>query len=164
MAFIFTSPKMILISMIPNVIPMVMTAGIMGLFNIPLKPSTALIFGISFGISIDSTIHFLSKYKQELTFSKGNVLLAVTRSIQEAGVSMIYTSVVLFCGFIIFVFSSFGGTVALGLLTSLTLFFAMFTNLTILPSLLLTFNKGDHKTPIKMFGNDKKTGSIDLGK
>ncbi len=149
MAFIFTSPKMIIISMIPNVIPMVMTAGIMGLFNIPLKPSTALIFGISFGISIDSTIHFLSKYKQEIGFAKGNVLLAVTRTIQEAGVSMIYTSIVLFCGFIIFVFSTFGGTIALGLLTSLTLFFAMFTNLTILPALLLTFSKGDHKLPMK---------------
>jgi len=147
MAFIFTSPKMIIISMIPNVIPMVVTAGIMGLFHIPLKPSTALIFGISFGISIDSTIHFLSKYKQEIGFSKGNVLIAVTKSIHEAGVSMIYTSIVLFCGFIIFVFSNFGGTVALGLLTSLTLFFAMFTNLTILPSLLLTLNKGDHKLP-----------------
>ena len=148
-AFLFTNPKMILISMVPNVIPMIMTAGIMGLFNIPLKPSTALIFGISFGISIDSTIHFLSKYKQELVYAQGNVLLAVTRSIQEAGVSMIYTSIVLFCGFIVFVFSTFGGTVALGLLTSLTLFFAMFTNLTILPALLLTLNKGDHKVPMK---------------
>ncbi len=155
MAFIFTSPKMILISMIPNVIPMVMTAGIMGLFHIPLKPSTALIFGISFGISIDSTIHFLSKYKQEMVFCKGNVLQAVTRSMQEAGVSMIYTSVVLFCGFIIFVFSNFGGTVALGLLTSLTLFFAMFTNLTILPALLLTFSKGDHKVPLQFPGRKK---------
>ncbi|HSZ25860.1 MAG TPA: MMPL family transporter [Cytophagaceae bacterium] len=156
MAFIFTSPKMILISMIPNVIPMVITAGIMGLFHIPLKPSTALIFGISFGISIDSTIHFLSKYKQEMVFCKGNVLMAVTRSMQEAGVSMIYTSVVLFCGFIIFVFSNFGATIALGLLTSLTLFFAMFTNLTILPALLLTFSKGEHKVPLNFSGNTKK--------
>ncbi len=156
MAFIFTSPKMILISMIPNVIPMMITAGIMGLFHIPLKPSTALIFGISFGISIDSTIHFLSKYKQEIVFSKGNILVAVTRSIQEAGVSMIYTSIVLFCGFIIFVFSNFGGTVALGLLTSLTLFFAMFTNLTILPALLLTLSKGDHKTLPKEMRKKKK--------
>jgi predicted RND superfamily exporter protein len=160
MAFIFTSPKMILISMIPNVIPMVMTAGIMGLFHIPLKPSTALIFGISFGISIDSTIHFLSKYKQEMVFCKGNVLAAVTRSMQEAGVSMIYTSVVLFCGFIIFVFSNFGGTVALGLLTSLTLFFAMFTNLTILPALLLTFSKGDHKVPMQ-FPEKKNKKKLD---
>lgn len=142
MVMIFSNPKMILISLIPNIIPMVITAGVMGLFNIPLKPSTALIFGISFGISIDSTIHYLSKYKQELLISKGNVLVAVTRSIQEAGVSMIYTSVVLFCGFIIFVFSSFGSTIALGMLTSLTLFFAMFTNLTLLPALLLTFKGG----------------------
>jgi predicted RND superfamily exporter protein len=133
-----------------------MTAGIMGLFNIPLKPSTALIFGISFGISIDSTIHFLSKYKQELIFAKGNVLMAVTKSIQEAGVSMIYTSIVLFCGFIVFVFSNFGGTIALGMLTSLTLFFAMFTNLTILPALLLTLNKGDHTKQLKIPKKKKK--------
>jgi predicted RND superfamily exporter protein len=164
MAFIFTNPKMILISMIPNVIPMLMTAGIMGLFHIPLKPSTALIFGISFGISIDSTIHFLSRYKQEILVSKGNVLLAVTKSIQEAGVSMIYTSVVLFCGFVIFVFSSFGGTVALGMLTSLTLFFAMFTNLTILPALLLTISKGDHKNlPPKTPKRKKKIKSAAAG-
>ncbi|HWZ21983.1 MAG TPA: MMPL family transporter, partial [Cytophagaceae bacterium] len=163
MAFIFTSPKMIIISMIPNVIPMIMTAGIMGLFHIPLKPSTALIFGISFGISIDSTIHFLSKYKQEIAFAKGNVLIAVTKSIQEAGVSMIYTSIVLFFGFIIFVFSSFGGTVALGMLTSLTLFFAMFTNLTILPALLLTFSKGDHKEPLKVSGKKKKKDVAEPG-
>jgi len=161
MAFIFTSPKMIMISMIPNVIPMVMTAGIMGLFHIPLKPSTALIFGISFGISIDSTIHFLSKYKQEILFSKGNVLMAVTKSIQEAGVSMIYTSIVLFCGFVIFVFSNFGGTVALGLLTSLTLFFAMFTNLTILPALLLTLSKGDHKVLPKEKIKKRKKDDVD---
>ncbi len=156
LAFIYTNPKMILISMIPNVIPMIMTAGIMGLFHIPLKPSTALIFGISFGISIDSTIHFLSKYKQEIVYSRGNVLEAVTKSIQEAGVSMIYTSIVLFFGFVIFVFSNFGATVALGLLTSLTLFFAMFTNLTILPALLLTLSKGDHKVPLKLPKRKKK--------
>jgi predicted RND superfamily exporter protein len=156
LAFIYTNPKMILISMIPNVIPMIMTAGIMGLFHIPLKPSTALIFGISFGISIDSTIHFLSKYKQEIVFCKGNVLEAVTRSIQEAGVSMIYTSIVLFFGFVIFVFSNFGSTVALGMLTSLTLFFAMFTNLTILPALLLTLSKGDHKVPLRFPKKRKK--------
>jgi predicted RND superfamily exporter protein len=154
MVMIFSNPKMILISLIPNIIPMVITAGVMGLFNIPLKPSTALIFGISFGISIDSTIHYLSKYKQELAHHNGNVMVAVTRSIQEAGVSMIYTSVVLFCGFIIFIFSSFGGTVALGMLTSLTLFFAMFTNLTLLPALLLTFRKG--MTPDIQIGKGKK--------
>jgi predicted RND superfamily exporter protein len=143
MAFIFFDLKIIIISLIPNIIPMLITAGIMGLFNIPLKPSTALIFGISFGISIDSTIHFLSKYKQELKLNKGSILQSVVHSLEEEGVSMIYTSIVLFCGFVIFSFSDFGGTIALGVLTSLTLFFAMFTNLILLPSLLLTFSKGE---------------------
>lgn len=143
MAFIFTNPKIILISLIPNMIPIIMTAGIMGLFNIPLKPSTALIFGISFGISIDSTIHYLSKFKQELKHYNGSTMQAVVKSLEEEGVSMIYTSIVLFCGFLIFAFSDFGGTIALGVLTSITLFFAMFTNLIVLPSLLLTFSKGE---------------------
>jgi predicted RND superfamily exporter protein len=143
MAFIFFDLKIIIISLIPNIIPMLITAGIMGLFNIPLKPSTALIFGISFGISIDSTIHFLSKYKQELKLNIGSILQSVVHSLEEEGVSMIYTSIVLFCGFVIFSFSDFGGTIALGVLTSLTLFFAMFTNLILLPSLLLTFSKGE---------------------
>jgi predicted RND superfamily exporter protein len=143
MAMIFTNVRIILISLVPNIIPMLITAGIMGLFNIPLKPSTALIFSISFGISIDSTIHYLSKYKQDLALYKDNVLQAVTHSLEEAGVSMIYTSIVLFFGFVIFAWSDFGGTVALGLLTSITLFVAMFTNLLILPALLLTFGKGN---------------------
>jgi predicted RND superfamily exporter protein len=144
MALIFTNVRIILISLVPNIIPMIITAGIMGYFNIPLKPSTALIFSISFGISIDSTIHYLSKYKQDLAIFEGNVLQAVTRSLEEAGVSMIYTSIVLFSGFVIFAFSDFGGTVALGILTSITLFVAMFTNLMLLPALLLTFGKGDN--------------------
>jgi predicted RND superfamily exporter protein len=145
MAIMLKNLKMMLISLIPNIIPMIITMGIMGLLNIPLKPSTALIFSIAFGIAVDDTIHYLSKYQQELNYYKGNVLLAVTRSLEEAGVSMIYTSIVLFSGFVIFAWSDFGGTIALGVLTSLTLFFAMFTNLTILPALLLTFSKGNKK-------------------
>ncbi|MFN6944182.1 MAG: efflux RND transporter permease subunit [Cytophagaceae bacterium] len=144
MAMQFKSIKMVLISLIPNVIPLLITMGIMGIFNIPLKPSTALIFSIAFGISVDDTIHYLSKYKQELKHYKGNVLQAVTRSLEEVGTSMIYTSIVLFCGFVIFAWSDFGGTVALGILTSITLLFAMLTNLTILPALLLTFNRGNN--------------------
>lgn len=140
MALIFTNFKMIIISLIPNIIPMLITAGLMGIFNIPLKPSTALIFSIAFGISIDSTIHYLSKYKQELANSEGNVFHAVMKSLHEVGVSMIYTSLVLFSGFVIFAWSEFGGTIALGVLTSITLFFAMLTNLIVLPSLLLTFS------------------------
>ena len=117
----------------------------MGYFGIVLKPSTALIFSIAFGISVDDSIHFLAKYRQELFANKFFVPLAVSRSIRETGSSMIYTSVVLFAGFIIFAASRFGGTQSLGILTSLTLLIAMFTNLIVLPSLLLAFDSGKRR-------------------
>ncbi len=140
MAFMFTDLRMIIISIIPNLIPMLITAGIMGLFDIRMKISTAVIFSISFGITIDSTIHYLSKFKQELP-QCNTVLEAVLRSLKEAGISMIYTSIVLILGFGIFIFSEFGGTIALGILTCLTLFFALLTNMILLPVLLVTFVK-----------------------
>ncbi|MFN0048745.1 MAG: efflux RND transporter permease subunit [Cytophagales bacterium] len=139
MAFMFTDVKIIFISLIPNIIPMVITLGIMGLFDIRLKTSTAVIFSTSFGITIDSTIHFLSKFKQEIAHNKISILEAVIRSIKEAGISMLYTSGVLLIGFGIFMFSDFGQTVALGLLTCLTLFFATITNMILLPVLLVDF-------------------------
>lgn len=142
MAILFANIRMIIISLIPNFIPLVLTAGIMGFFGIPLKPSTALIFSIAFGISVDDSIHFLAKYRQELFAKKFFVPIAISNSIRETGSSMLYTSIILFFGFVIFVFSDFGGTVALGLLTSLTLFFAMITNLTLLPALLMVFDSG----------------------
>src|SRR5690606_32737133 len=106
---------------------------------------TALIFSIAFGIAVDDSIHFLSRYRQELKIFDGNVLKAVTKTLEETGVSMIYTSIVLFFGFVIFAFSSFGGTVALGILTSITLVCAMITNLTILPALVITTSKGGYR-------------------
>lgn len=142
MAVLFRNFKMIIISLIPNMIPLLVTAGIMGYFGIPLKPSTALIFSIAFGISIDDSIHFLAKYRQELFANKFNVSKAVSKSIIETGSSMIYTSIILFFGFIIFVLSEFGGTIALGKLTSITLLFAMLTNVVVLPALLLQFDSG----------------------
>lgn len=142
MAILFRNVRMIVISLIPNMIPLLITAGIMGHFGIPLKPSTALIFSIAFGISIDDSIHFLAKYRQELFANKFNVSEAVSRSLRETGSSMIYTSIILFFGFIIFILSEFGGTVALGKLTSITLLFAMLTNVVVLPALLLQFDTG----------------------
>ncbi len=142
MAVLFRNVKMIIISLIPNMIPLLITAGIMGYFGIPLKPSTALIFSIAFGISVDDSIHFLAKYRQELFANKFNVSVAISKSIRETGSGMIYTSIILFCGFIIFVLSEFGGTVALGKLTSVTLLFAMLTNVVVLPALLLQFDSG----------------------
>jgi predicted RND superfamily exporter protein len=145
MAVLFSSFRMIIISLIPNVIPLLITGGLMGYFGIPLKPSTALIFSIAFGISVDDTIHYLARYRQELFFNKFNVSKSVTASLMETGTSMMYTSIILFFGFIIFAFSDFGGTVALGILTSTTLLCAMFTNLIVLPALLISFDTGKIK-------------------
>ena len=142
MAVLFANFRMILISLVPNIIPLLLTAGIMGYAGIPLKPSTALIFSIVFGISVDDSIHFLAKYRQELFANRFFVPLAVSRSLRETGASMMYTSIILFSGFIIFVWSDFGGTVALGVLTSITLLIAMITNLILLPALLMTFDSG----------------------
>jgi predicted RND superfamily exporter protein len=138
MAFMFRSYKMILISILPNILPLLITAGLMGYFGIPLKPSTILVFSIAFGISVDDTIHFLAKYRQELQANNWKVKKSVYAALRETGVSMFYTSIVLFFGFLVFTVSSFGGTQALGGLVSITLLFAMTSNLLLLPSLLLT--------------------------
>ena len=139
MAWMFRSFKMILISIIPNMLPLLITAGLMGFFGIPIKPSTILVFSIAFGISVDDTIHFLAKYRQELMANNWKIRRSVYAALRETGVSMFYTSIVLFFGFLVFTVSSFGGTIALGGLVSITLLFAMVSNLLLLPSLLLTF-------------------------
>lgn len=141
MSLLFASFKMVMISMIPNLIPMAITAGIMGWFGIPLKPSTLLIFSIALGITVDNTIHFLAKYRQELKLKKWDLKECVAMSIRETGLSIIYTSVILFFGFIVFVFSDFGGTQALGYLSAITYFVALFTNLVLLPALLLSLER-----------------------
>ncbi|WP_298767227.1 MMPL family transporter [uncultured Polaribacter sp.] len=141
MAWMFRSPQMILISLVPNMLPLLITAGLMGFFNIPIKPSTILVFSIAFGISVDDTIHFLAKYRQELIANKWKIKPSVYAALRETGVSMFYTSIVLFFGFLTFTLSSFGGTIALGGLVSVTLLLAMISNLLLLPSLLLTFEK-----------------------
>ena len=141
MAWMFSSSRMVLVSLIPNLIPLIFTASLMGYFGISIKPSTVLVFSIAFGISIDDTIHFLAKYRQELKANNWNIKKAISIAIKETGVSMFYTSIVLFFGFLIFVASDFGGTIALGFLVSVTLLFAMLTNLLLLPSLLLSLEK-----------------------
>ncbi|WP_067145112.1 efflux RND transporter permease subunit [Pseudotamlana agarivorans] len=166
MAFMFRSGKMIIISLIPNLLPLVITAGLMGYLGVPLKPSTILVFSIAFGISVDDTIHFLAKYRQELQANKWKIKVSVYGALRETGVSMFYTSIVLFFGFSVFTISSFGGTVALGALVSATLLFAMLANLLLLPSLLLSLersiaNKKEFKKPaidvIPKEDNDKNT-------
>ncbi|HYG20080.1 MAG TPA: efflux RND transporter permease subunit, partial [Ohtaekwangia sp.] len=141
MAILFANFRMIIISLIPNLLALMITAGIMGYFNIPLKASTALIFSITFGISVDNSIRFLAKYRQEILSNNFFIPKAVSDSIQETGKSIMYTSIVLFAGFIIFAFSNFGGTIALGILTSTTLVISMFTNLILLPALIMTFDR-----------------------
>jgi hypothetical protein len=141
MAWMFRSYQMILISIVPNILPLIITAGLMGFFNIPIKPSTILVFSIAFGISVDDTIHFLAKYRQELMANNWKIKPSVYAALRETGVSMFYTSIVLFFGFLVFTISSFGGTIALGGLVSVTLLLAMVSNLLLLPSLLLTFER-----------------------
>jgi hypothetical protein len=141
MAYLFRSFRMIAISLIPNLLPLVITAGAMGFVGVPIKPSTILVFSIAFGISVDDTIHFLAKYRQELISNQWRIKKSVYAALRETGVSMFYTSIVLFFGFSVFTISSFGGTVALGALVSATLLFAMLANLILLPSLLLSLER-----------------------
>ncbi|AFL80944.1 putative RND superfamily exporter [Aequorivita sublithincola DSM 14238] len=141
MAWMFRSFKMIMISLIPNLLPLIITAGVMGYLGIPIKPSTILVFSIAFGISVDDTIHFLAKYRQELIANNWKIKKSVYAALRESTVSMFYTSIVLFFGFSVFTISSFGGTVALGGLVSMTLLFAMLSNLLLLPTLLLSLER-----------------------
>ncbi|MFW5821809.1 MAG: efflux RND transporter permease subunit, partial [Tangfeifania sp.] len=136
MAIMFSSWRMVVMSLTPNVIPLIFTAAIMGFTGIPIKASTILVFSIAFGISVDNTIHFLAKYRQELKITGWDIRKSVVLALKETGVSMLYTSVVLFFGFGIFTLSGFGGTVAMGVLVSLTLLVAVTSNLILLPSLL----------------------------
>jgi uncharacterized protein len=141
MLYLFKSFRMLLCSLVPNLIPLIITAGVMGWAGVPLKPSTVLVFSVALGIAIDITIRFLVNYKQELPVNNNNVEQTVTSTIKHTGLSIVYTSLVLIAGFVIFCFSSFGGTFALGWLTSVTLLVATLTNLILLPVLLLTLSK-----------------------
>ena len=141
MAIMFSSWRMVIMSLIPNVIPLIFTAAIMGFADIPIKASTILVFSIAFGISVDNTIHFLAKYRQELNATGWDIGKSVVLALKETGVSMLYTSVVLFFGFGIFSLSSFGGTVALGVLVSIALLVAVTSNLILLPSLLASLER-----------------------
>ncbi|MEK8179288.1 MMPL family transporter [Flavobacterium buctense] len=140
-AIMFRSFKMVLVSIIPNLLPLLMTAGLMGFLGIPLKPSTLLVFGIAFGMSVDDTLRFLAQYRLELSRNDWRIKKSVFATFDDAGTSMFYTSIILFFGFSVFMLSSFGGTVALGGLVALTLCFGMLSNLVLLPSLVLTLNK-----------------------
>lgn len=141
MLLMFSSFRMVVVSMLPNIIPLIITAAIMGFTGVPVKTSTIIIFGVALGISVDNAIQYLSRYRHELKMTHNNIKLSALNALREAGFSMIYTSIVLVLGFSIFMVSSFGGTQALGLLVSTTLFVAMFFNMMVLPSLLLVLDK-----------------------
>ncbi|MFZ4545778.1 MAG: efflux RND transporter permease subunit, partial [Bacteroidales bacterium] len=141
MALMFSSVRMIAVSMIPNIIPLIITAAIMGFTGVPIKPSTIIVFSIALGISVDNAIQYLSRYRHELKVTGNDIGKSTINALREAGFSMIYTSIVLVLGFSVFMVSSFGGTQALGMLVSTTLFIAMFFNIMVLPSLLLVLDK-----------------------
>lgn len=164
MAIMFHSSRMVFMSLIPNIIPLIVTAAIMGYASIPIKASTLLIFSVAFGISVDNTIHFLAKYRQELSVTGWNIRKSVIKALTETGVSMMYTSTVLFFGFGIFAISSFGGTQAMGVLVSITLLVAMFSNLILLPSLLIGLErfittKSFHEPMLQIYNEEE---DIDL--
>lgn len=148
MLYLFKSVRILLCSLIPNLIPLVVTAGIMGWAGVRLKPSTVLVFSIALGIAVDVTIRFLVNYKQELPTNNNNIAATIGQTINQTGLSIIYTSMVLIAGFIIFCFSGFGGTQSLGWLTSITLLLATLANLVLLPVLLLNFTKMKKKIKI----------------
>ena len=148
MAYMFRSWKMIFASVVTNILPLCITSGLMGYFGIPLKPSTILVFSIAFGISVDNAIQFMAKYRHDLIHNKGKIKKSVISALHETGVSTFYTSMVLIFGFAIFTLSSFSGTIALGGLISVTLTFAMFANLLVLPALVLTTEKWSGKQDV----------------
>ncbi|NNC84904.1 MAG: MMPL family transporter, partial [Bacteroidia bacterium] len=176
MIMLFMSVRMILVSILPSLIPLIITAGLMGYFQIPLKPSTILIYSIAFGISSDGTIYFLTRYRHDMRYYSLSISRTVSRTIRETGLSMVYTAVILFAGFFIFTASGFGGTQSLGILISLTLMVAMISNLVFLPALLISLER---KLTTKAFlnepiidvftnngndGNDEKMDDIDIKK
>ena len=137
---LYRSVKMVLISLLPNVFPLIMIAGIMGLLGIDIKVSTSILFTIAFGIAVDDTIHFISKLKLEL--NKGRSLVfALRRTYMSTGRAIVLTTGVLCAGFLTLIFSNFLGTFYMGSLISLTLIFALLSDLFLLPILILRFYK-----------------------
>lgn len=167
MGLLFTSLRMILISVIPNLIPLVIVAGIMGLANIPVKPSTIIVFSIALGIAVDNAIHFLTRYRYELRSNNYNVKVAVINSLYGNGISMLSSLLVLVLGFSIFIFSDFGGTQAMGILITLTLVFSLFCNIILLPMLIYSFSnalskKSIDKPLLEMFDEPKEATTEEL--
>jgi hypothetical protein len=156
---------MLLVSAVPNVIPLLFTAGLMGFYGISLKSSTILVFNIAYGITVDSAIHFFSRYGLDLKTHNNDIKQAVIASMRDTSISIIYTSIILLLGFSIFLFSSFGGTIALGFLISITIFVGLFTNLLLLPTLLLSMDRAftikAYKEPLIMVYDEEEDIDLD---
>jgi hypothetical protein len=148
-AFLFPSFRLVVITLVPNILALLITAGIMGYFGVPLKPSTVLVFSIAFGIAVDASFHFLVTYRQDLKLHNWDISKTVTIALRQTGFGVIYTSLVLFFGFGIFCFSNFGSTISLGALTSITLLCAMFTNIILIPALLISFDKKGNRLKLR---------------
>lgn len=157
----FKSLGIMFISLLPNIVPLVITAGLMGFFGIPLKPSTILIFTIAFGLASDQTIYFLTRYQQELNLTNYSVSKVITDTITETGVSMTHIALILFFGFGIFTASTFGGTVILGFLLSITLIVALIFNLTLLPALMLWLDKNKKRKKLSAAEVAKNLENLD---
>lgn len=145
MYVLFKNLRMVIIALVPNIIPLIITASIMGYLGLSLKPSTILIYSIALGIASDQTLYFLTKFRHERKSDKLNTSRIISMTLKETGMSMIYTAIILFFGFGIFSASTFGGTVALGILLSITLMVAMLCNLILLPALLLSLDNKEKK-------------------
>src|SRR5690606_10974140 len=154
MVVLFRDWRIVLIAVVTNIVPLIITAGIMGWLNIPLKPSTVLVFSVALGITVDVTIRFLVNFKQDLTLHEESVEHTVRRTIHETGLSIIFTSLILMAGFAVFAVSDFDGTKSLGYLTSLTLFVAMVTNLTLQPALMLWMEKVNKRKKLAKEGTN----------
>ena len=161
MGWMFRRWRIVVFSVLTNMIPLLLTSAAMGFIGIALKPSTVIVFSIAFGIAIDNSIQLLAKYRQELKRTSHNIKASVIYAIRETGISIIYTSVVLFFGFGVFALSKFGGTVSLGVLVALTLLIALFSNLFILPSILLAFERKSAIDPDYEPALDLSTGFDD---
>lgn len=143
MAILFRSRTLTFISLAPNVIPLLIVGGAMGFAGITLKPSTALIFSLAFGIAVDDTIHFLAKYRifRDEGLARDDAIL---QTLRDTGKAILFTSLILMSGFLVFTLSSFGGTVNMGALTALTLAVALLANLFLLPALLFRYGPQGH--------------------
>ena len=137
-ALLLKSTRIGMMSMIPNLVPIAITLGVMGYVGINLDVATIMIASVAIGISVDDTIHFLYRFKEE--FKKdGDHYLAIQRTLSGVGRALIFTTVVATCGFLVFCLSSFKAIQYFGLLTGITMVSALVADLFILPSCILLF-------------------------